>query len=165
MSFTAITTGEIVSGQPVSSTTQTKIKTNFDDHETRIGSIESGSSVAYPPLILRLGGSYMVKSNVLKTTCNFNLLVNGCRLIIDHCGQLGTTQVDIKFKRGAGSWTSILTTQPSLAYTAGDDSVSTNAVLNPTYSTLQAGDLIRLDITAAQTDGMSFLVRLDYIKV
>jgi hypothetical protein len=165
MAFTALTTGEITSGQPVSSTTQGKIKTNFDDHETRIGSIESGSSVAYPPLIMRVNGSYRTKTAILKTTCNFNLMVSGLRLIIDHAGTLGTTQVDVKFKRGAGAWTSILTTLPSVSYTSGDDAVSTNAVLNPTYSTLQGGDLIRLDVVSVQTSSMSFMVRIDYSKV
>ena len=56
MSYTAINSGEIESGKPVRADTQTKIKENFDDHESRILAVETGAATVYPPIILRVNG-------------------------------------------------------------------------------------------------------------
>lgn len=40
MAFTALTSGQIASGEPVTADLWTKTKDNFDDHETRIGDLE-----------------------------------------------------------------------------------------------------------------------------
>lgn len=165
MPFIAIDSTEVDSGKPVATTTLGKVKDNFDDHEERIQILESGVGTTYPPLIFRVGGPYSQSgalTGIIKTTTNFNILITGARLLIDKAGSSGTTEIDVQFKRGAGAWTSIFSTRPSVSYTAGDDSISSNAVLNPSYTTLQAGDLIRLDITSVQAYGRGFTVRLDY---
>lgn len=167
MAFIAITTSEINPGEPVAGTTQTKIKDNFDDHESRMTSLESGSATIYPPIIFRVNGFYAddgVLVGILKDTINFNLEIQGVFLIIDEAGISGTTELDILYKRGAGSYTSIFTTKPSVAFGAGNDAISSNAVLHSTNKLLQAGDFIRLDTTAVQLDGKSFTVRIDYVK-
>ena len=41
MAYTAITSGEIASGEPTSTTVLTKVKDNFDNHETRIEALEA----------------------------------------------------------------------------------------------------------------------------
>ncbi len=100
----------------------------------------------------------------IKTTCNFNLTVTGVRIITDVAGSSGSTEIDIKFSRAGGAYTSIFSTKPLISYTAGNDAASTNAVLNATYVDLQTGDIIRLDITGVQTAGKNFIVRIDYVK-
>lgn len=168
MSYTAITSGEIESGKPVREDTLTKIKDNFTDHESRILAVETGASTVYPPIILRVNGFYHAtntQTNVVRTTCNFNLTITGVRLLIDVAGASGTTEVDVKYKRAAGSWTSVLSTKPTVAFGAGNDAISTNAVLDGSNVDLQAGDLIRLDITSSQaitTKGLT--VRIDFNK-
>jgi len=167
MSFTAITSGEIESGKPVRSDTQTKIKDNFDDHESRLQSLEGGASTTYPPLILRVNGPYSLYgalTSILKTTTNFPITITGVRLLIDTAGSAGITEIDVKYKRGGGSWTSILTTLPSVSYTAGNDALSSNGVVDVSESELEAGDIIRLDTTSVQTGGVGFLVRIDYAR-
>lgn len=171
MAWTNITADEITTGEPVKSETLQKVKGNLESLDSRITDVESGNNTIYPPIILRVNGNYgdigtitIPATAVLKTTLNFNLTITGVRLIIDHAGSAGTTEVDLKFRRGAGSYTSILTTKPSVIYSAGDDATSTNAVLNPSYVNLLAGDILALDISQAQTNGRSFLVRIDYIK-
>jgi hypothetical protein len=161
MSFTAISSGEIASGEPVAYTTQTKIKDNFDDHETRLLAIEAGS-FSYAPIILRMNGVYDVVDSILKTTINFDLTITGARLLIDEAGTSGTTEIDIQVKSGVGAYASIFSTQPTSVYTDGDDFLSTDGVLDPTKVELVAGDIIRLDITSAQVAGSGFLVRIDY---
>lgn len=161
MSFVAITTGEITSGQPVASTTQTKIKDNFDNHETRIETLESSVS-QFLPIIFRVNGYYGVMDGVLKTTANSTMNLTGVRLLTDVAGSAGTVQIDIKRKRGGGSYTTIFTTKPSVVYTSGNDALSSNGVLDPAMVDVIAGDILRLDITSTQTAGWGFLVRVDW---
>lgn len=171
MAFVPITTAEITTGEPVKSSTQTKIKDNFDNIDSRITSLEGGSNTVYPPIIMRVNGFYGEAGELtipavgfLKTTMNFNITITGVRILIDSAGSSGTTEVDLKYKRGAGSYTSIFTTKPSVLYTAGSDSISSNAVLNPTEVNLQAGDILRLDLTSAQAGASGLTVRIDYSK-
>jgi hypothetical protein len=166
MAYVPINASEITTGEPVTNTTQTKIKDNANNHETRILSLEGGGNTIYPPIILRVNGTYngCVYESILKTTLNFNLVITGIRLLIDTAGTSGTTEVNLKYKRGAGSWVNILTTNPSVIYSAGNDALSTNAVLNTSNVNLQAGDIVRLDMISAQSGARGFLVRIDFNK-
>jgi len=167
MSFNPISNGEIATGEPVSNATQTKIKNNFDDHEARILSVETGSASVYPPIIINVNGlcfSEWVVDDLVRTTANFNLTITGIRLLMRKAGSSGTHEITLKYKRGGGAWTSILSTNPSVAYSAGDNAISSNAVLNLSNVNIQAGDIIRLDILSSQTNAYGFLVRIDYNK-
>lgn len=171
MTYIPLTTAEIATGQPVSNETATKIKDNFASLDSRTTTLEGGGSTVYPPIIFRVNGPYgesgdlaIPATNLLKTTLNFNLTVTGVRILIDEAGISGTTEIDLKYKRGVGAYTSIFTTKPSLAYSAGNDSTSTNAVLNPAQVNLQAGDILALTITDAQKRAKNFIVRIDYTK-
>jgi hypothetical protein len=168
MSFISITTGEITSGQPVSSTTQGKIKTNFDDHESRLESIESGSSVQYPAALMEVNGRYSILGSldkILVSTTNMNVQITGVRLGILNAGSTGTTSARLQFKRGAGSWTNILSTPVTMPSSAGDYSLSTAATLDPTYTSLMAGDLIAVDLVSSQANASGFYLRIDFIRI
>lgn len=167
MAYVAITTAEIAVGEPTTNTTFTKVKDNLINHETRIVSLEGGGSVVYPPLEFRVNGYYGYQGAAtgwVKYIPNFALTLTGARLYIDQAGTAGTTEIDIMVKSGVGAYTSIFTTKPSLAFGAGNDSVSSNGILDPTKVNILAGDIIRLDTTSVQTLGHSFIVKLDYIK-
>ncbi len=161
MSFTAITDGEIATGEPVAATTQTKIQEDLNDHESRIQTLEIQVGT-FPPIVLRVNGYYQLATEILKTTTNSSITITGVHLLIDKAGSAGTTEIDVKVKSGVGSFTSIFTTKPSVAFSSGDDAISTNAILDATKINLIAGDILALDITSIQTDGWSFLVRIDY---
>lgn len=167
MAFTSLTSGEILTGQPTSNTTATKIKDNFDNHEARLISVEGGGNVTYPPLIMRVNGHYDTLGatiGILKTVTNFALTITGIRIYIDEAGSSGSTEIDLKFSRAGGAYTSVLNTKPSVVFSAGNDAVSTNAILNSSYVDLEAGDILRLDTTSVQTGGRGFYVRIDYNK-
>lgn len=174
MAYSDLTSTEIGSGKPVSNPLLDKVKENFTNHETRIDALETGTSTVYPPIIMKVNGNYGSYGGVvdfLKTTLNFNLTITGVRILVEKAGTSGDTEIDLKFKRGAGSYTSVLTTLPSCNYQDGDDFSSTGtangsvaAVLNATYVDLQAGDILRLDITSAQAQAQNFIVRIDYNK-
>ncbi len=166
MSFTAITAGEIASGQSVKTTTQTLVRTNFDDHESRIQALEAGST-GLPPIIFSVSGRYSdwgAIDEVIFTTATYTFDITGARIIIRDAGSAGTLEIDIKKKRGGGSWTSIFTTKPSVLFSAGDYAVSSNAIFDPDEIDVIAGDLLRLDITSVQTDATGFIVRLDQTR-
>lgn len=167
MAFVPVTTAEIAVGEAVSNATLTKIKNNFDEFDSRLTSIEAGNNYVYQPINLSVRGKYDFFNGsigIVKTTPNFSMTLTGVRLIIDIAGSSGTTEIDLEFKRGGGAWTSLFTTKPSVSYTAGNDATSSNQLLNPTYVDLQAGDLIRLNLTSAQTAGIGFMVRIDFVK-
>ncbi len=161
MSFTAITSGEIASGKPVAATTQTKIKDNFDDHESRIETLEAGTAV-FAPIIWRVYSRPMVLENVIKVTTNFSFTITGVRILVDQAGSAGVLEVDILRKRGGGAYESIFTAEPAIDYSEGDDALSDAATLDATKVNIEAGDILRLDITSIQTAGKNFLVRIDY---
>lgn len=169
--YKTITSAEIQSGKPITNDLLTKVKDNFENVDERVTALETGGGQVFPPMILTVRGDYgsigsltIPATNLIKTTINFNLVITNVFLIIDEAGTDGTTEVDLKYKRGAGAYTSVFDTLPSVAYTAGDDAISSNAVLDASDSILVAGDLLRLDITSAQTNASGLIVRIDYIK-
>lgn len=167
MAYVDLTITEVSTGEPTSTTMLNKVKGNFTNHESRITAVETGANTVYPPIIFRVNGPYYLTgatSGILKTTLNFNITITGARLLIDQAGSASTTEIDLKYKRGAGSYTTVFTTPPSVSYTAGNDALSSNAVLNLSEVDLEAGDILALDITSVQTGGVNFLVRIDYNK-
>lgn len=167
MAYVPLTSPEIESGEPVKTTTMSKIKDNFADHETRILGIEGGGDVTYPPLNFRVNGWYGAQGPAegwIKYIVNFKMRITGVRLYIDKAGTSGSTEIDLQFKRESDPYTTIFDVRPSVAYTEGDDAYSENQELDEDDSVLEPGDILRLDTTAVQPDGVSFTVRIDYIK-
>ena len=95
-----------------------------------------------------------------------DLTVLSARLYILTAGSAGSTQVDIKRKRAAGSYTTLFTTKPAVPYTAGSSKTSDNgtgataAVVDSTVDELLAGDVLRFDFTAVQTNGIGCVLSL-----
>lgn len=165
MAFDPIDSDEIAEGKPVHNTTQQKIKTNFDDHENRLYSLEGRENLL--PIILRVNGPYSFyggsQSTVIQSLVTRKLVIVGARLIVDQAGTGGITEINIRRVR-AGDSHSIFDVFPSLSYTAGDDAVSTNGVLNLNYRKIDNLDLLELDIESVQTSGVGFMVRLDVVR-
>ncbi len=166
--YVEITDEEIESGEPVKAEVQTKIQENFINHEDRLLDIESGNTVQYPNAVFYCNGRYDLLTSItdlMRGTTNFNIRITGVRLIIGTAGSSGTTTIDLKKKSGGGAWTSICSTLPSVAFGAGDNAVSSNAVIDASQRDCLAGDLFRVDLTTRQTAGEDFLVRVDYERV
>lgn len=163
MAYTAITTAEITAGEPTTQDLFTKIKDDFDNHETRITNVELAVS-SYRPLEYEVNGGYwgltVPYTGLLYDRINFNMTLLAARLIIYQAGTSGTTEVDVEYKRGAGAWTTIFTTTPSVAYSAGDLAISTNAILAVT--SLEAGDLLRVNLDTVQQVAFGFKLQLEY---
>lgn len=162
-SFTALDPDKVVEGQPVTESLFTKVKNNLDDHETRIQSCEA-RTVSFPGITFRVNGSYHAGEGFIKKMLSQSLTVTGVRILIDVAGSSGSTQVDIKVKRGGGPFTSIFLSQPIIASSAGNDALSAAGTLDLSMVDLLADDILRLDITSAQVDAKSFIVRIDYTR-
>jgi hypothetical protein len=156
MVYDPITSDEIEAGEPTKQELFTKVKENFDDHEDRIGDLEGGTSTTFKDETWNVWGDYSyygARTQIMIQRLSLNITVLASRLFVHTAGSAGTTEIDFLFKRGVGAWTSIFSTKPSVAFGAGDNAVSSNSVLNPSYVELEAGDLIRMDITSVQTNG------------
>lgn len=165
MAFTALTSAQVASGKPVTTTLMDTTRTNLDDHESRIATLEASLGTPYP-IEMAVAGPYThfgAETGVVFTRIPYAMNVTGTKLIIQIAGGSGTTEVDVLYKRGAGSWTSLFSTKPSVGYASGDYAVSSNAVLTSTPVALQAGDLLRLDISTAQgVSANGFLVQVEH---
>lgn len=98
------------------------------------------------------------------------ITIQSAVLVAISAGASGSIQADVKFKRGAGAWTSLFTTKPAVPHSAGDLANSatgtgaTAAVLDSGVTELEAGDYLRFDLTAVQTNGVGLLLALGYKK-
>lgn len=97
-----------------------------------------------------------------------DITITAATLKIITAGSSGSLDVDIKRKRGAGSWESLFTDRPIVPYTAGNFATSDTgtgaqaAVVDSTKETVLDGDILRLDILSVQTDGIGFNVALNF---
>lgn len=162
MAFQEILAGDIESGDPVTQELFQKIKDSLDDHEDRIDDAEAAVQSFVPMLFKVRGGVdlYVPITAVEHLRIFNNLTLTGARIFVPKAGASGTIEVDVQYKRGASAFASIFSTKPTLAYSAGDYSISTNAVISVTD--LNAGDILRLDVNTAQVGCEEFDVYLSF---
>jgi hypothetical protein len=165
MSFNTFTSGQIAAGESNKQELWTKTKDNFDNHESRITDLEAGTSTTFLDYAWNVWGDYSlygIRTEIMIQRLSINITILAGRLHVHAVGSAGTTEIDFLFKRGGGAWTSIFSTKPSVVYTAGNNTISSNGVLNPSNVALQSGDLIRMDITAVQTSGVGLSGLLNF---
>lgn len=160
MAFTTITAEEIEVGEPTAKQLFEKIKDNLDDHESRIGAAETGLT-ARPPISFGVFGvlqNTFAKDEMLIERVPVALTLTAARLFIKTAGTSGTTTIDVEYKRGAGAWTSILTSVISSPYTDGDYFTATGTLAE---TSLLPGDLLRLNVDSVQVDMEDFVVYIE----
>ena len=113
-----------------------------------------------------------IMSSIIVTKVPRDITATSAVLTILIAGASGNTAVDIKFKRGGGAWTSLLSTVPIVPSSAGDNADSatgagaTAAVINGTYQSLLQDDLLRIDSTQVQggtPNGFIFTLYYDVV--
>lgn len=162
MAYDAILTTEIEAGDPVTQDLFEKVRGNDADLESRLSVLES-TVQTYPPIQFKIRGAasiYAPGTGLEYLRLFQNITLTSGRVLIFVAGSAGTAEIDIKYKRGASAFATIFSVAPSVLYSAGDYAVSTNGVLSVTD--LLAGDILRLDLTTAQTDCEEFDVYLTY---
>lgn len=163
MAYNAISSLLIQAGKALKQELMSLVKDNFDDHESRLTTVEGVVNV-YRPIRFRVTNyeEFVPATEVDVERIPFAMTLQGVRLLVLDAGSAGTVEVNLEYKRGGGAWTNILTTNPSVAFGAGDYALSSNGVLSVT--SLQAGDLLRLNIVTAQTGNEEIIVYVDFEK-
>lgn len=163
MSFITLNPAQIAAAEPVTQDLFELIKDDLDDHESRILDVEAATISTFPIEFLvkghywKLGGGQL---GVAFVRAEFNLTLTAARLFVVDDGSSGTLQIDVQKKRGAGAFATIFSTQPSVVQGGGDYQTSTNAAFSDTD--IDAGDILRLDITTVMDDNEDFQVYLPY---
>ena len=149
---------------PVRSNGQIIEQTWFNLPRTEISTLDDrvdalGSNNA---LIFNVNGNYGLlgvsgsKDQILATEITQSMTLSSAVLKVFTAGSAGSTKIDLQYKRGSGSWTSLLSTAPIVPATAGDYATSatgsgaTAAVINASLQSLQPNDLVRLNLHQSQ---------------
>lgn len=110
-------------------------------------------------------------TNVAQVKLTQAITILSAQIGIEVHGASGNLEIDVKFKRGAGAWTSIFQTVPKIPFGAGDGSNSdtgagaTAAVIDSTYDELLADDLLRIDFLDAPPNTATIFPRNCYIQI
>jgi len=155
MAFVTINPAAIEVGDPVTADLLTKIKNNEDDHESRINSVEaSNKKIEIFKYLILNGSSFSTATGLDYYRAEDTITVTKVAIqIFEKNGVVsGTLELDVKKSvtdLNSGSFTTIMTTKPSLDFsTAVDYQESTNQVINVASSTISPGQYFRLDITS-----------------
>jgi len=169
VSYTAITTQEIQVGGPVQNPTLAKIQANEDYFATQINALNSSLQSPRPIKFVVKGGGdgYTMPVNAFAYERVWvNITLTGAFIFVPVAGISGSVQINVEYKRGAGAWTSIFSTQPVVPSSSGDLAISsstggcTAAVLSTTA--LLSGDFLRLNIVSDQSGCKEFQVELPF---
>lgn len=161
MAFVTIPSSDLDVGDPVKKDIMDKVKDNFDDHETRINTIEGGfNKVSVFNGKVANAGLYVSASTLegldVYTAAQAFTLTSAI-VTVDVAGTSGTLEIDIQKSTDDGaSWATVFSTKPSVAFGSGDNTPSSNAVFSTT--SIATGDLLRLDISSFQSPQRAFWV-------
>lgn len=165
MAFTTIPSALINVGKAIKKEIFTYVKDNFDDHESRLNTLEAGgASVIEVFNDLVSVSSADTYTGVDYFVCFSPTTIDTVEIRIFAKGSItsGTLEVDILKSTSdtdPTNFSSIMTTKPSIDFSiASNYSKSTNAVINSAVSSLNQGDILRLDITSIPTGLSEFII-------
>lgn len=167
MAFLAIDPALVEPGDPVTAELMDLVRTNFDDHESRITATEAAFANTIP-LTFEVWGKYSAVAapnlDVASLVIPFDLTIVGCLIYNRQAGTSGTLEIDLRSGTAGGAFTTVFTTRPSLAFGTGDEAISSNAIIDATNADALAGQILKLDITSVQEgpDLNGFLVVIQY---
>lgn len=158
MAFTTINPANIEVGDPITADLLTLIKTDLDDHETRVNSLEaSASRIDVFKFLLMNGSSFPTATGVAYYRAEDSFTITKGAIQIFEKGTMnGAVEIDIKKSitdLNGTSFVSIYTTKPKIIFASvADYAESTNQVINAASSSIVAGNYLRLDITITPTN-------------
>lgn len=159
MAYTTIDPNSIEVGDPVKKELLDRIKSNEDDLDSRITNIETGNAkVPVFSYVLLNGSSFSTATGLDHYQANQAFtLTNGSFRIFTKGSLTGTVELDVKrstTNMDNASFTSVFTTKPKITFASASDYATTvNQVFNSGQINIAVGDILRLDITAAPTNG------------
>lgn len=160
MAFSSISSAVIAVGQAIKAELWGKVKSNFDDHETRLNQVESSSSKLEIIKFYVLNGSeFSTGTGLFYWESNDTFTITSAYVQIFEKGSLtGTFEIDIEksvTNLNSTSFTTIFTTKPSITFASvADYAKSTNQVFDPTKISIVPGNYLRFDITQMPGGGV-----------
>lgn len=170
MAFNAISSTAIQVGKAIKKSLLTKIKDNFDDHETRINSLEAGASKVeifnfeligfidnYTVSELAQIGTFKAAVDLTITEIKITLM-NGVSASSSSSG--GSLSIDIKKSSDSGAtWSSILSSFPEIADgTTATGSESGSITFISGGEDVLVDDMLRVDVTSLKDTQGTFLI-------
>jgi hypothetical protein len=158
MTFATIPTTNITVGKSVKKELFDLIKTNFDDHETRLSalSVGSGPIVLFNEDITNVSTA-LTLIGVLYNKAIANIQITKAQIQILGKDGISTGLLEFDLKKCStlgGTFVSIFTTKPSINYASDAAYAFRDGVLN-SGQTILIDDIIRLDITNVPTGVIS----------
>ena len=153
MAFSTISSLAIAIGKAITGDLWSTVKDNFDDHETRINSIEAGASKVPIIKFYALNASnFSTATGLFYWESDETFTITNAYVRIFEKGSLtGTFEIDIKKSTtdlNSASFTTIFTTKPSITFASATDyQKSTNQVFDNTKISIVPGNYLRFDIT------------------
>lgn len=167
MAFSSIGASLVAVGAALKQELFQLVKDNFDDHETRINSVEGAinritpwnGTVTNATTAASITGGF----GIYQATADFTLNTAQIGVFdVSATSWTGTLEMDIQKSTSADftSSTSIFTTKPSIDMTTVSDyDVSTNAVFGA-GAAISTGEYIRLDISSLPGNGVLGKIQL-----
>lgn len=164
MAFTPISSSAIQPGDPITSDLFTKIKSNFDDHESRINTLSVGSAA-----IDLINEDFHIGEGITSsiTGALFIESLNACN-IVEIAIQLfnkdnassGSLTVDVKKNTSTNpsGFTSVLSVLPTLNLATATNYQRQTGTINSSNQSLANGNILRIDITSIPAGLRSFRV-------
>lgn len=166
MPFTPIDSATIQVGDPLKAELFTTIKEDLDYLDSQINTVLlSAKKVEVFKYLLLNGSSFPTATGLDYYQAVEDFILTDAVIRIFEVGSLtGSVQIDVKrstTNMDNASFTTVFTTKPSVNYsTAVDYQSSTNQVFDSAQTTINAGDILRLDITGTPSSGVLSKVQL-----
>jgi hypothetical protein len=160
MAYNPILSAAISIGSAIKKELWDFVQGNFNDHETRINSIESSTpKIPVIKFYVLNASSFSTATGLFYWESNDTFTITNAYVQIFEKGSLaGTFEVDIKKSTtnlDSPAFSTIFTTKPSVAFASVSDyAKSTNQVLDPTKISIVPGNYIRFDLTQMPTSGV-----------
>lgn len=158
MAYTPINASTYQVGKAVKEELISAIVDNLDDHESRIIAVEGVAKkvVIVDELVInagQYGGTAQIERvAVWRAPQAFNLVT--AQLTVFEAGTAGTLEIDLLKGTSLASMVSVFATKPSVAFGAGNNAVSTNALFSTVA--VAANDYLKLNITSLQQPQLGF---------
>ena len=155
MPFVIIAPARYEVGDPVTADLIGDMVGDLNDHESRIDSVETSIKKIEVFKYLLLNGSSFSTATGLdyyRAEDSFTITKVAIEIFEKNGVSSGILEIDVKksvTNKNSGSFTTIMTTKPSINYaTAVDNQESSNQVINVSSATITPGQYLRLDITS-----------------
>lgn len=160
MAFVTIDPNTIEVGDPLKKELFDRIKSNEDDHETRLNNLESTvAKIDFMKFMVVNASSASSFTGMYYYEANGSFTITDAFIRIFTKGSLsGNLEIDIKVSTtdmDNASFTSIFTTTPKIDFsTISNYGKSTNQAFDATKINIQPGYFLRLDVTELPTNGV-----------